>query len=180
MQNWGKISSFYHGFKTKQYTGLFVFPLIRSNNLLTSLYCDLGSLVIEEGDPAQQTTPTDGKNTHGTTSNNQLSKFPSQISLAQLRLQHMHQQLLAQRQQQQQQQAQRRPGTNVPPQPVVGVNNPRVQGPMQHPPQPGNPVRSSFNTIPGVIMYPFVIMLHRSQKSVCQWHCLHYRNYNKA
>ncbi|XP_018424925.1 PREDICTED: transcription intermediary factor 1-alpha isoform X1 [Nanorana parkeri] len=105
----------------------------------------LGSLVIEEGDPAQQTALTDGKNTHGTAPSNQLSKFPSQISLAQLRLQHMHQQLLAQRQQQ----AQRRPSANVPPQPV-GMNNPRVQGPIQQPPQPGNQQVQRFVNIQNV------------------------------
>ncbi|XP_077324881.1 transcription intermediary factor 1-alpha isoform X1 [Lithobates pipiens] len=103
----------------------------------------LGSLVIEEGDQAQQAAPADGKNPHGTAPNNQLSKFPSQISLAQLRLQHMHQQIFAQRQQQ----AQRRPSANVPPQPVMAVNNPRIQGPIQHPPQPGNPQVQRFVNI---------------------------------
>ncbi|XP_075711775.1 transcription intermediary factor 1-alpha isoform X3 [Rhinoderma darwinii] len=88
----------------------------------------LGSLVIEEGDPAQQTTPVEVHNSQGNPPGHQLSKFPSQINLAQLRLQHMHQQLLAQRQQ-----AQRRSNANVPPQPMV-VNNPRVQGPGPHQP----------------------------------------------
>lgn len=57
---------------------------------------------------------------------NQLSKFPTQISLAQLRLQHMQQQVLAQRQQ-----AQRRAGP-------VGLPEPRIAGPMHQtpPPQP--------------------------------------------
>uniref|UniRef100_A0A8D0GEL5 RING-type E3 ubiquitin transferase n=1 Tax=Sphenodon punctatus TaxID=8508 RepID=A0A8D0GEL5_SPHPU len=59
---------------------------------------------------------------------NQLSKFPTQISLAQLRLQHMQQQVLAQRQQ-----AQRRAGP-------LGLPNPRIPGPMpqqhQQPPPP--------------------------------------------
>ncbi|KAM9311439.1 transcription intermediary factor 1-alpha [Gastrophryne carolinensis] len=97
----------------------------------------LGSLVIEEGDAAKQTPPNEAQNSHGGPPTNQLPKFPSQISLAQLRLQHMHQQLLVQRQQQQQQQAQRRPSANIPPQPVAMSNNPRVPGPLQHQPQPG-------------------------------------------
>ncbi|KAG9472269.1 hypothetical protein GDO78_020599 [Eleutherodactylus coqui] len=92
----------------------------------------LGSLVVEEGEPAQQTTPMDVHNSQGTAPNQQLSKFPTQINLAQLRLQHMHQQLLAQRQQQ----GQRRPNANPPPQPMV-VNNPRVQGPAGHQPLAG-------------------------------------------
>ncbi|KAM3925624.1 transcription intermediary factor 1-alpha isoform 2-T2 [Leptodactylus fuscus] len=92
----------------------------------------LGSLVIEEADPAQQTPPVDVHTSQGTPPGHQLSKFPSQINLAQLRLQHMHQQLLAQRQQGQQ----RRANANVPPQPMV-VNNPRVQGPGPHQPPVG-------------------------------------------
>ncbi|XP_063785425.1 transcription intermediary factor 1-alpha isoform X2 [Pseudophryne corroboree] len=99
---------------------------------------NLGSLVIEEGDPAQQTTPVEVQNSQGNPPGNQLPKFPSQISLAQLRIQHMHQQLLAQRQQ-----AQQRPNANVPPQPM-GMNNPRVQGPLQHPPQVGNQQAQRF------------------------------------
>ncbi|XP_069820118.1 transcription intermediary factor 1-alpha isoform X4 [Dendropsophus ebraccatus] len=87
----------------------------------------LGSLVIEEGDPAQQTAPAEVHNSQGNPPpGHQLSKFPSQINLAQLRLQHMHQQLLAQRQQ-----GQRRP--NVPAQPMV-MTNPRIQGPGPHQP----------------------------------------------
>lgn len=93
----------------------------------------LGSLVIEEMDPAQQTT--DVHNTQGNPPGHQLSKFPSQINLAQLRLQHMHQQLLAQRQQQQQ--GQRRPNATAPAQAMV-VNNPRVQGPGPHQQPVGN------------------------------------------
>ncbi|XP_068133436.1 transcription intermediary factor 1-alpha-like isoform X2 [Hyperolius riggenbachi] len=100
----------------------------------------LGSLVMEEGETTTQATQGDAQKTQGTAPSNQSSKFPSQISLAQLRLQHMHQQLLAQRQQQ----AQRRPSANVPPQPVT-MNNPRVPGPIQHPPQPGNPVQRFVN-----------------------------------
>ena len=57
----------------------------------------------------------------GGLSSNQLSKFPTQISLAQLRLQHMQQQVMAQRQQ-----VQRRPAP-------VGLPNPRMQGPIQQP-----------------------------------------------
>ncbi|KAM4748618.1 transcription intermediary factor 1-alpha [Rhinophrynus dorsalis] len=95
---------------------------------------NLGSLVIEEGDPAQHTTPMEVQNTQATQPGNQLSKFPTQISLAQLRIQHMHQQIMAQRQQQQ---VQRRPspmGAQNPPGPPqpMGINNPRVQGPIQH------------------------------------------------
>ncbi|XP_072000930.1 transcription intermediary factor 1-alpha isoform X3 [Engystomops pustulosus] len=89
----------------------------------------LGSLVVEEADPAQQTTPVDVHASQGTPAGPQLSKFPSQINLAQLRLQHMHQQLLAQRQMQQVQQ--RRPNPNVPPQNMV-MNNSRPQGPPAH------------------------------------------------
>ncbi|KAG8534685.1 hypothetical protein GDO81_018830, partial [Engystomops pustulosus] len=88
-----------------------------------------GSLVVEEADPAQQTTPVDVHASQGTPAGPQLSKFPSQINLAQLRLQHMHQQLLAQRQMQQVQQ--RRPNPNVPPQTMV-MNNSRPQGPPAH------------------------------------------------
>ncbi|XP_056373947.1 transcription intermediary factor 1-alpha isoform X2 [Hyla sarda] len=94
---------------------------------------NLGSLVIEEGDPAaQQTTPVEVHNSQGNPPAHQLSKFPSQINLAQLRLQHMHQQLLAQRQQQ----GQRRP--NAPAQQPMVVNNPRVQGPGPHQPPVGS------------------------------------------
>ncbi|XP_069820103.1 transcription intermediary factor 1-alpha isoform X2 [Dendropsophus ebraccatus] len=98
----------------------------------------LGSLVIEEGDPAQQTAPAEVHNSQGNPPpGHQLSKFPSQINLAQLRLQHMHQQLLAQRQQ-----GQRRP--NVPAQPMV-MTNPRIQGPGPHQP-PGQ----RFVTVQGM------------------------------
>ncbi|XP_075199643.1 transcription intermediary factor 1-alpha isoform X1 [Anomaloglossus baeobatrachus] len=94
---------------------------------------NLGSLVIEDADSAQQTPPAEGHNSQGNPPGHQISKFPSQINLAQLRLQHMHQQLLAQRQQ-----VQRRMNTNAPPQQMI-VNNPRVQvpGPQQQqaPPQ---------------------------------------------
>ncbi|CAN2391887.1 estrogen response element binding, partial [Pristimantis euphronides] len=89
----------------------------------------LGSLVVEEGDPSQQTAPADVHNSQGNQAGHQISKFPSQINLAQLRLQHMHQQLLAQRQQQ----GQRRLNATQPPQPMVG-NNPRAQGPGAHQP----------------------------------------------
>ncbi|KAG8442664.1 hypothetical protein GDO86_011452 [Hymenochirus boettgeri] len=106
---------------------------------------NLGSLVIEEGDPSQQTTPMEVQNTQGTQQNSQLSKFPTQISLAQLRIHHMHQQIMAQRQQ-----AQRRPGPvgiqnpALPPQPV-GLNNPRVQGPVQHQPPHNNQMQRFVN-----------------------------------
>ncbi|XP_073506606.1 transcription intermediary factor 1-alpha isoform X3 [Phyllobates terribilis] len=93
---------------------------------------NLGSLVVEEGESAQQTPPAEGHNSQGNPPGQQIPKFPSQINLAQLRLQHMHQQLLAQRQQ-----VQRRMNVNAPPQPMM-VNNPRVQGPgpqQQPPPQ---------------------------------------------
>lgn len=66
--------------------------------------------VVEQNSPPQ-----------GGLSSNQLSKFPTQISLAQLRLQHMQQQVMAQRQQ-----VQRRPAP-------VGFPNPRMQGPIQQP-----------------------------------------------
>ncbi|KAM4675132.1 transcription intermediary factor 1-alpha isoform 2-T2 [Discoglossus pictus] len=94
---------------------------------------NLGSLVIEEGDPSQQTTPMEVQNTQGTQQGgNQLSKFPTQINLAQLRIQHMHQQIMAQRQQSQHRpQPMGMPNPGVPTQPM-GMGNPRVQGPVQH------------------------------------------------
>ncbi|XP_053944104.1 transcription intermediary factor 1-alpha [Cuculus canorus] len=87
---------------------------------------NLGSLVIED----KETPPHVPKNPvveanlqpPGSLPSNQLSKFPTQISLAQLRLQHMQQQVMAQRQQ-----AQRRAGP-------VALPNPRMPGAMQQPP----------------------------------------------
>lgn len=85
-----------------------------------------GSLVIEDKEtpPNMPKSPVMETNLQppGSLPSNQLSKFPTQISLAQLRLQHMQQQVMAQRQQ-----AQRRAG------PVV-LPNPRMPGAMQQPP----------------------------------------------
>ncbi|XP_069618932.1 transcription intermediary factor 1-alpha isoform X2 [Ranitomeya imitator] len=108
---------------------------------------NLGSLVVEDGESAQQTPPVEGHNTQGNPPGHQVSKFPSQINLAQLRLQHMHQQLLAQRQQ-----VQRRMNTNAPPQPMM-VNNPRVQGPgpqQQQPPPQAHIQGQRFVTVQNV------------------------------
>ncbi|NXW93149.1 TIF1A factor, partial [Alopecoenas beccarii] len=84
---------------------------------------NLGSLVIEDKEtpPNMPKSPVMETNLQppGSLPSNQLSKFPTQISLAQLRLQHMQQQVMAQRQQ-----AQRRAG------PVV-LPNPRMPGAMQ-------------------------------------------------
>lgn len=86
----------------------------------------LGSLVIEDKEtpPHMPKSPVMETNLQppGSLPSNQLSKFPTQISLAQLRLQHMQQQVMAQRQQ-----AQRRAGP-------VGLPNPRMPGAMQQPP----------------------------------------------
>ncbi|KAM8973919.1 transcription intermediary factor 1-alpha isoform 2-T2 [Pelodytes ibericus] len=107
---------------------------------------NLGSLVIEEGDPSQHTTPMEAQSTQGAQPANQLSKFPTQVSLAQLRIQHMHQQIMSQRQQ-----AQHRPAPmglqnpNGPPQPMGMNNNPRVAGPMHHQPQANNQVQRFVN-----------------------------------
>ncbi|KAM9276078.1 transcription intermediary factor 1-alpha [Cariama cristata] len=87
---------------------------------------NLGSLVIEDKEtpPHMPKSPVMETNLQppGSLPSNQLSKFPTQISLAQLRLQHMQQQVMAQRQQ-----AQRRAGP-------VGLPNPRMPGAMQQPP----------------------------------------------
>ncbi|KAL9853490.1 transcription intermediary factor 1-alpha [Geothlypis trichas] len=87
---------------------------------------NLGSLVIEDKEtpPHMPKSPVMEANLQppGSLAPNQLSKFPTQISLAQLRLQHMQQQVMAQRQQ-----AQRRAGPAVLP-------NTRVPGAMQQPP----------------------------------------------
>uniref|UniRef100_A0A8C8BLU2 RING-type E3 ubiquitin transferase n=1 Tax=Otus sunia TaxID=257818 RepID=A0A8C8BLU2_9STRI len=91
---------------------------------------NLGSLVIEDKEtpPHMPKSPVMETNLQppGSLPSNQLSKFPTQISLAQLRLQHMQQQVMAQRQQ-----AQRRAGP-------VGLQNPRMPGAMHvtniHPP----------------------------------------------
>lgn len=93
-------------------------------NLTFSLW--LGSLVIEDKEsqpqmPKQNPVVEQNSQPPGGLSSNQLSKFPTQISLAQLRLQHMQQQVMAQRQQ-----VQRRPAP-------VGLPNPRMQGPIQQP-----------------------------------------------
>ncbi|XP_036284032.1 transcription intermediary factor 1-alpha isoform X4 [Pipistrellus kuhlii] len=87
---------------------------------------NLGSLVIEDKEsqpqmPKQNPVMEQNSQPQGGLSSNQLSKFPTQISLAQLRLQHMQQQVMAQRQQ-----VQRRPAP-------VGLPNPRMQGPIQQP-----------------------------------------------
>ncbi|XP_011357865.1 transcription intermediary factor 1-alpha [Pteropus vampyrus] len=87
---------------------------------------NLGSLVIEDKEsqpqmPKQNPVVEQNSQPQGGLSSNQLSKFPTQISLAQLRLQHMQQQVMAQRQQ-----GQRRPAP-------VGLPNPRMQGPIQQP-----------------------------------------------
>ncbi|XP_025147377.1 transcription intermediary factor 1-alpha isoform X3 [Bubalus bubalis] len=87
---------------------------------------NLGSLVIEDKEsqpqmPKQNPVVEQNSQPPGGLSSNQLSKFPTQISLAQLRLQHMQQQVMAQRQQ-----VQRRPAP-------VGLPNPRMQGPIQQP-----------------------------------------------
>ncbi|XP_074123910.1 transcription intermediary factor 1-alpha isoform X2 [Sminthopsis crassicaudata] len=87
---------------------------------------NLGSLVIEDKEsqphmPKQSPVVEQNSQPPGGLSSNQLSKFPTQISLAQLRLQHMQQQVMAQRQQ-----VQRRPAP-------VGLPNPRMQGPIQQP-----------------------------------------------
>uniref|UniRef100_A0A452HA50 RING-type E3 ubiquitin transferase n=1 Tax=Gopherus agassizii TaxID=38772 RepID=A0A452HA50_9SAUR len=87
---------------------------------------NLGSLVIEDKEtpPHMPKSPVMEPNLQPQSGlpSNQLSKFPTQISLAQLRLQHMQQQVMAQRQQ-----AQRRVGP-------VGLPNSRILGPMQHTP----------------------------------------------
>lgn len=87
---------------------------------------NLGSLVIEEKEsqpqmPKQNPVVEQSSQPPGGLPSNQLSKFPTQISLAQLRLQHIQQQVMAQRQQ-----VQRRPAP-------VGSPNPRMQGPIQQP-----------------------------------------------
>ncbi|XP_025939653.1 transcription intermediary factor 1-alpha isoform X1 [Apteryx rowi] len=92
---------------------------------------NLGSLVIEDKEtpPHMPKSPVMETNLQPPSSlpSNQLSKFPTQISLAQLRLQHMQQQVMAQRQQ-----AQRRAGP-------VGLSNPRMPGTLQQPPASHQP-----------------------------------------
>ncbi|XP_053260561.1 transcription intermediary factor 1-alpha isoform X2 [Podarcis raffonei] len=111
------------------------------SNTTTVFHCDpsfwaqnifnLGSLVIEDNEtpPHMPKSPVMEPNIQPQSGlpSNQLSKFPTQISLAQLRLQHMQQQVLAQRQQ-----AQRRAGP-------VGLPNPRIAGPMYQTPPPPPP-----------------------------------------
>ncbi|XP_032076424.1 transcription intermediary factor 1-alpha isoform X3 [Thamnophis elegans] len=94
---------------------------------------NLGSLVIEDSElpPHMPKSPVTEPNVQSQSGlpSNQLSKFPTQISLAQLRLQHMQQQVLAQRQQ-----AQRRAGP-------VGFPEPRIAGAIhQAPPPPPAPL----------------------------------------
>ncbi|NWR74035.1 TIF1A factor, partial [Centropus unirufus] len=100
---------------------------------------NLGSLVIEDKEtpPHIPKTPVAETNLQppGSLPSNQLSKFPTQISLAQLRLQHMQQQVMAQRQQ-----AQRRAGP-------VALPNPRIPGAMQQPP-------ASHQAPPRLIHFP--------------------------
>uniref|UniRef100_A0A8D2M1F4 RING-type E3 ubiquitin transferase n=1 Tax=Zonotrichia albicollis TaxID=44394 RepID=A0A8D2M1F4_ZONAL len=83
---------------------------------------NLGSLVIEDKEtpPHMPKSPVMEANLQspGSLPPNQLSKFPTQISLAQLRLQHMQQQVMAQRQQ-----AQRRAGP-------AALPNPRSSFPL--------------------------------------------------
>ncbi|XP_077196445.1 transcription intermediary factor 1-alpha-like isoform X2 [Paroedura picta] len=91
---------------------------------------NLGSLIIEDHEtpPHVPKSPVMEPHTQpqsGFKPSNQLSKFPTQISLAQLRLQHMQQQAPAQRQQQ----AQRRSGP-------VGLPSPIIVGAMQQTPPP--------------------------------------------
>ncbi|XP_036184915.1 transcription intermediary factor 1-alpha isoform X6 [Myotis myotis] len=106
-------------------------PLSVKRNL--TIYIDLlsqclttSSLVIEDKEsqpqmPKQNPVMEQNSQPQGGLSSNQLSKFPTQISLAQLRLQHMQQQVMAQRQQ-----VQRRPAP-------MGLPSPRMQGPIQQP-----------------------------------------------
>ncbi|XP_028930888.1 transcription intermediary factor 1-alpha isoform X1 [Ornithorhynchus anatinus] len=89
---------------------------------------NLGSLVIEDKEsqphlPKQTPAVEPSAQPPGGFAPNQLSKFPTQISLAQLRLQHMQQQVMAQRQQ-----VQRRSGPGPGPLP-----SPRAQGAVQQP-----------------------------------------------
>ncbi|XP_058045904.1 transcription intermediary factor 1-alpha isoform X1 [Ahaetulla prasina] len=93
---------------------------------------NLGSLVIEDSElplhmPKSPVTEPNIQPQSGLPSN-QLSKFPTQISLAQLRLQHMQQQVLAQRQQ-----AQRTAGP-------VGLPEPRIVGSVHQTPPPPPPL----------------------------------------
>ncbi|KAK2093555.1 Transcription intermediary factor 1-alpha [Saguinus oedipus] len=105
-------------------------------NTTTQFHCDpsfwaqniinLGSLVIEDKEsqpqmPKQNPVVEQNSQPPSGLSLNQVSKFPTQISLAQLRLQYMQQQVMAQRQQ-----VQWRPAP-------VGLPNPRMQGPIQQP-----------------------------------------------
>ncbi|KAM8979509.1 transcription intermediary factor 1-alpha isoform X2 [Sarcophilus harrisii] len=125
---------------------------------------NLGSLVIEDKEsqphlPKQSPVVEQNSQPPGGLSSNQLSKFPTQISLAQLRLQHMQQQVMAQRQQ-----VQRRPAP-------VGLPNPRMQGPIQQPsishqppprlinfqnhnPKPNGPVLPPHPPHPPQLRYP--------------------------
>uniref|UniRef100_A0A8C5RX48 Tripartite motif containing 24 n=1 Tax=Laticauda laticaudata TaxID=8630 RepID=A0A8C5RX48_LATLA len=108
---------------------------------------NLGSLVIEDSEilPHMPKSPVMEPNIQPQSGlpSNQLSKFPTQISLAQLRLQHMQQQVLAQRQQ-----AQRRAGP-------VGLPEARITGPLrmlllslqQPPPRLVNYQNHSFKSI---------------------------------
>ncbi|GAB5568819.1 transcription intermediary factor 1-alpha isoform X1 [Prionailurus iriomotensis] len=102
---------------------------------------NLGSLVIEDKEsqpqmPKQNPVVEQNSQPPGGLSSNQLSKFPTQISLAQLRLQHMQQQVMAQRQQ-----VQRRPAP-------VGLPNPRMQGPIQQPSISHQATPSTFDKFP--------------------------------
>ncbi|XP_030070127.1 transcription intermediary factor 1-alpha isoform X2 [Microcaecilia unicolor] len=100
---------------------------------------NLGTLAVEENETIHVTShssmDTQNLQAQGTLSANQLSKFPTQINLAQLRIQHMQQQILAQRQQ-----VQRRPGPVGPPHPV-GLPNARIRAPSQPPPSTSNQVQ---------------------------------------
>ncbi|NWI13322.1 TIF1A factor, partial [Crypturellus soui] len=92
---------------------------------------NLGSLVIEDKETPPHIPKSPVMETHlhppSSLPSNQLSKFPTQISLAQLRLQHMQQQVMAQRQQ-----AQRRAGPG-------GLSNPRMPGTLQQTPTSHQP-----------------------------------------
>ncbi|XP_054844565.1 transcription intermediary factor 1-alpha-like [Eublepharis macularius] len=136
---------------------------------------NLGSLVIEDNEipPHMPKSPVMEPNIQpqsGIKPSNQLSKFPTQISLAQLRLQHMQQQALAQRQQ-----AQRRSGP-------VGLPNPRIAGPMDQtpPPPPQQPLPHLVNfqvhnpksdgSVPHPAARPSLLqMAFLAQQAIKQW-----------
>ncbi|XP_059113561.1 transcription intermediary factor 1-alpha isoform X2 [Peromyscus eremicus] len=124
---------------------------------------NLGSLVIEDKEsqpqiPKQNPVVEQSSQPPGGLPSNQLSKFPTQISLAQLRLQHMQQQVMAQRQQ-----VQRRPAP-------VGLPNPRMQGPIQQP-SISHQLRYPPNqNVPRQIIKPNPLqMAFLAQQAIKQW-----------